>query len=559
MRGGGHNVSRKDAKTQSEAKRGFAVFGLTFFPGVMGGAARIAALCLLVVSLLSMPALAGPEGDFAVANRAYADGDFAAALRGYERALADGFHANALYNLGNTCFRLGKLGPAALSYERALALRPRQPDAAANLKLTREKSGARLLEEPWWERALLWLPPGSATATALGGCWFFFLLGASIAWRRRGGAGVWGCGLGVLLMAGYAAAIFWEQARREQVAIVIADRTAARPEPAERAPVSEALPPGSQVRVIGGHAGWAYCRLPGGQRGWVPSASLDFILPRQKAAENSQEGSPIPRLVSLAAAAALPAVPVSTDWRNELSKQPGSFAALRPATFHYAFGWSGLTAAEADAEFTLSPDGQYVLDFSAKTTGIVRTMWKMDAVAASACHPTTFRPARLTQTETYKDKKVTTVVDFLTDGPTRLRRIDPPDRGAATLAKFNFSDVHDLNSAVLFIRSQRLDQGDSVKLCVFPASAPYLTTVTVTGRGKIKVAGREWDAIKCDLQLSRIENDFTLTPHKKFKKATAWISEDHDRLLLKIEAEVFVGRIWAELRRVGFPEKKLAR
>jgi hypothetical protein len=245
-----------------------------------------------------------------------------------------------------------------------------------------------------------------------------------------------------------------------------------------------------------------------------------------------------------------------SDWRKELSRQPGSFAALRPAVFHYAFGWSGLTAAEADVEFTKSPDGQCVLDFSAKTTGVVRTMWKMDAVAASACSPVTFRPAKLTQTETYKGKKVTTEVDFLPDGPTRLRKLEPPALGPTTIAKFNFPEVHDLNSAVLFIRSQRLDQGDSVKLCVFPASAPYLATVTVTGREKIKVTGREWDAIKCDLQLSRIEDNFTLTPHQKFKKATAWISDDRDRLLLKIEADVFVGSIWAELQRAEFPGKK---
>jgi len=517
-------------------------------------------LSALLAGVLCIGAMASAEGDFAVANRAYAEGDFATALRAYERSLADGFHANALYNLGNTCFRLGKFGPAALSYERVLALRPRHPDATANLKLTREKSGARLLDDPWWERALLWLTPGTSTAMAIGGCWIFLLLGGSLVWRKKSGAGVWGCGLGALIMAGYAAAIFWEQSQREQVAIVIAEKTAARAEPAERAPVSEALPPGSEVRVIGGHAGWAYCRLPGGQRGWVPSASLDFILPRKRISGGvdggSREDAQKPALPSLASAAALPVAASVSDWRKELSRDPGSFVALRPASFHYAFGWSGLTAAEADVEFNKSPDGQCVLDFSAKTTGIVRSMWKLDAVAASACNPVTFRPAKLTQMEIYKDKKVTTVVDFLADGPTRLRKLEPPELGSTTKAKFNFPEVHDLNSAVLFIRSQRLEQGDTVRLCVFPASAPYLTTVTVIGREKIKVAGREWEAIKCDLQLSRIEDDFRLTPHKKFKKATTWISDDSDRLLLKIDTEIFVGTIWAELQSASFPEKK---
>ena len=53
---------------------------------------------------------------------------------------------------------------------------------------------------------------------------------------------------------------------------------------------------------------------------------------------------------------------------------------------------------------------------------------------------------------------------------------------------------------------------------------------------------RPWtDAIKADLKLTAVKGDFTLKPHSKFKRATAWLSDDQDRLLLKVEAEVFVG------------------
>ena len=109
----------------------------------MRGAARITALCALVAGLLCAQVLAGPDGDFAVANRAYSEGDFSAALRAYERSLAAELHANGLCNLGNTCFRLGKLGPAALSYERALVLQtragffPHQPEICDGIRLTR--------------------------------------------------------------------------------------------------------------------------------------------------------------------------------------------------------------------------------------------------------------------------------------------------------------------------------------------------------------------------------------------------------------------------------------
>ena len=91
---------------------------------------RFGNICAVLV-LFSMPAIAGSAEDFATANRSYADGDYAGARRGYERALADGPRVNVLYNLGNACFRQGELGRAALEYERVLALQPRHPDATA--------------------------------------------------------------------------------------------------------------------------------------------------------------------------------------------------------------------------------------------------------------------------------------------------------------------------------------------------------------------------------------------------------------------------------------------
>jgi hypothetical protein len=206
----------------------------------------------------------------------------------------------------------------------------------------------------------------------------------------------------VLIAAGYGGAIYWMTGERGQIAIVIAERAVVHPEPAEHSPGGEALPGGSQVRVIGGSGEWVYCKLPGGQRGWVTSSSVDFLLPRTKTP--GRIGAAGAELPSLAGAALIPAAAGKRDWRDEIWKKPGTFATLRPAVFHYAFGWSGLTAAEADATTSFSPEGRCVLDFSAKTTGVVRTMWKMDARAVSECDPATFRPVKLTQTETYKKK-----------------------------------------------------------------------------------------------------------------------------------------------------------
>ncbi len=243
------------------------------------------------------------------------------------------------------------------------------------------------------------------------------------------------------------------------------------------------------------------------------------------------------------------------DWRDTLTPNCGNFPNLRPLTAHYEFGWSGFKAAEADAIFS-KKGGRLQLETRGGTTGPARALWRMDARATSTCSPTTLHPVKLQQTETYSGgKSLTTTVDFTDDGPAYLRVPSPPDPTEPKVKHFKFADVHDLHSALLFIRSQPLRNGDIVRLCVFPANSPYLAEVAVLRRETIRVAGKKWNAIRCDLRLQSVQKDFTLQPHKRFKRATAWISDDADRLLLKLDAEIFVGHIWLELDRVEFASK----
>ena len=60
--------------------------------------------------------------------------------------------------------------------------------------------------------------------------------------------------------------------------------------------------------------------------------------------------------------------------------------------------------------------------------------------------------------------------------------------------------------------------------------------------------------MKLEVKLRAVKKDLTLVPHKKFKQAQAWISDDRDRLLLRVEAEVFVGSVRAEMEKAEFAE-----
>jgi hypothetical protein len=243
----------------------------------------------------------------------------------------------------------------------------------------------------------------------------------------------------------------------------------------------------------------------------------------------------------------------AADWQNSLTKEPpGHFPPLRPLRAKYNFGWSGITAAAVDIHSSVTGDNRNVIEGSGRTIGFARALWRYDVNYRSIADADALRPIESKQIDTFRGKKITTNLSFNNNGVSRAR-IDTSAGGAATKPKrFDFPDLHDLQSVLLYVRSQPLKDRSTYRVVVYPATNAYVATVTVTGREKISVRAGSYNAIKLDLQLNRVGKNLELEPHKKFRRATIWVSDDTDRILLRIEAQVFVGTVFAELQSVQF-------
>ena len=243
------------------------------------------------------------------------------------------------------------------------------------------------------------------------------------------------------------------------------------------------------------------------------------------------------------------------DWQTKLTPPVlGAAPPMRLLHATYRFGWSKFDAASADFDYTRTKEGPLKLEVKTRTDGFVRKLWAMDATHTALFEPTTLRPIGAVQTEVYKKETLTTKLDFDPEGVSRLRESNPPDKNPPKTKRFLFPGVFDLYGALLFVRSQPLQKDETVRLVVYPATDPYLAEVKVAGREKITVGKKSYDAVKLDIKLRRITKKMELEKHAKFKKATAWMSDDRERLLLKIQAEVSVGRVWTEMESVKFTE-----
>jgi hypothetical protein len=139
---------------------------------------------------------------------------------------------------------------------------------------------------------------------------------------------------------------------------------------------------------------------------------------------------------------------------------------------------------------------------------------------------------------------------------TRTRTEGEGAAAKTTTRPFSWPNLFDLHSAALYLRSQPLKDRSVYRIVVYPATNAYLATLTVVGREKISVHAGTYSAIKLDLRLKRIGKHLELEPHKKFRRASIWLSDDAERLLLRIEAQIFVGTVFADLQSVHFDNSR---
>jgi hypothetical protein len=245
------------------------------------------------------------------------------------------------------------------------------------------------------------------------------------------------------------------------------------------------------------------------------------------------------------------------SWETTLTaSSPPTFPNPRPMQAKYGFGWSGFPGATADVRLTRTGGDRLQLDVAAHTIGLVRTLWKFDASHTSIVHGATLHPVEVKQVENVRNKKAVTELSFGPAGVTSKVTETPSKSAGPKVRRFDFANLFDLQSGLLYLRSQPLQERSVQRIVVYPATSAYLATVTVLGRERLTVPAGTYNAIKLDLQLSKIGKERQLEPHRKFRRANAWISDDSDRLLLKIEAQIFVGTVFAELQSVEFDNPK---
>lgn len=252
----------------------------------------LAAVMMLALLVPSSPAADGKSKPdqyqlFYNASRDYEKRDYAKAVESYSDILAMGLESgNLYYDIGNSYLKLGKLGYAILSYEKAKRLIPHDSDLKANLAYARSLvdganetpdgniiSGVikRIFEE-YSLRAVIF------SATIL-----YLLLLASIALfilrpyfaRRLGAVQAVIIILFAVNLTGVALRYYDERILRH--GIIVQKQVECKYEPIDKTTTYYTLREGMDVIVLKTRDGWSQIKRPDGKVGWVKKEAVEEV------------------------------------------------------------------------------------------------------------------------------------------------------------------------------------------------------------------------------------------------------------------------------------------
>ncbi|SHI41985.1 SH3 domain-containing protein [Pseudozobellia thermophila] len=246
-------------------------------------------LIYIVLFLFGFTVSAQNEALFDQATEAYNVGEYQNAIDAYLEILDNGEHSAALYyNLGNAYYKLNQIAPSIYYYEKALLLKPNDPEIENNLAYARnmtldaietmpetglskiyESVVGRFSFDQWGYTAVVFM----ILFVLLYIAFYFF----QYSFRKRLAFITSMVALFISAISMVFAFLQYNKFKADQPAIVFASESSVKSEPNLRSQEAFSLHEGTKVNVIEGLNEWKKIRIADGTTGWIPAEDIKLV------------------------------------------------------------------------------------------------------------------------------------------------------------------------------------------------------------------------------------------------------------------------------------------
>ena len=223
------------------------------------------------------------------ANNLYQQNQYGEAVKLYKQILDEGYESEAVhFNLGNSYFRLNKLGYAILNYEKALRLAPDDEDIKYNILVANARTVDKIKELPklfiveWWELLVTSLSPNNWLILVL---IFYYLFLLTIAgyfligkFNFQKYIAYWGIINFVVLIC--ITLLLFARLNREastDFGVLIESAITVKQSPSEKGNDVFVINEGIKFEIEDRLDNWAKIKLADGKVGWLPEKSFEKI------------------------------------------------------------------------------------------------------------------------------------------------------------------------------------------------------------------------------------------------------------------------------------------
>lgn len=247
-------------------------------------------LSIIIAFLIGLFQFASASVTKAEADKDYQENKFADAIEKYEAILAsEGESADIYYNLGNSYYKNKNIAKAVLNYERALLLSPGDNDVRYNLEMAKNKTIDKVTPKSevfivTWINSIRNIMSESAWSVFAISCFILFLLGTSAyIFGKKVVLKKIGFSLAVIFLLFTVAGNMFADAQKDRLvnrtgAIVMQPTVTVKSTPNESGTDLFVLHEGTKVYINDNTMkGWKEVSLEDGNRGWVPTESIEVI------------------------------------------------------------------------------------------------------------------------------------------------------------------------------------------------------------------------------------------------------------------------------------------
>lgn len=247
-------------------------------------------IIFIIVLILNFgPWVFAQEQTIAEAEKAYKANEFSQALTLYTEIEKQGFTSpELLYNIANCYYKLNKIAPAILYYERAKLLAPSDADIETNLALANSKVTQKVDKLP---QIMISTWIDSIAVLFSSNVWSVFSLLAFASFVFMAGVFVFSTGVNIrkaMLVLGLLAFVFtlgtyffaskqYAVNAEHRFAVVFEPSIEARSAPEGGGTALFTIHEGIKIEVVKQDGDWAEIKLPDGKIGWLPVSSFQRI------------------------------------------------------------------------------------------------------------------------------------------------------------------------------------------------------------------------------------------------------------------------------------------